>query len=38
MHAAPPQRRDFAPNLRLPRIALLAAAIGVTGTLAASCC
>ncbi|WP_414439307.1 chloride channel protein [Burkholderia sp. 22PA0106] len=34
MHAAPHQR-DFAPNVRLPRIAMLAAVIGVTSTLAA---
>ncbi|USS41909.1 chloride channel protein [Burkholderia glumae] len=35
MHATAPHQRDFAPNLRLPRIAMLAAAIGVTSTLAA---
>lgn len=34
MHAAPHQR-DFAPNVRLPRIAMLAALIGATSTLAA---
>ncbi len=35
MHLAAPHKRDFAPNVRLPRIALLAAVIGVTSTLAA---
>ncbi|PRH37265.1 chloride channel protein [Burkholderia gladioli] len=35
MHLAAPHKRDFAPNARLPRIALLAAVIGVTSTLAA---